>query len=356
MDAATAAGQIILSDPRARRWAAWLAAIAAGPIAIPIVVLLAVVVALSGSSTPGTVGTSDGIPSVYAPMYEAAASAYHVNPYVLAALHKTESDYSRDPSAFAPNSAGAIGAMQFLPATWAGLRSAYRPIAAGRPARYPHVCAPHGCITDDYDSIAAAADYLHQLGADGSLDQRTLNALVSYKGTPPSSIPYAREAFALAQQLESANTTSGGTRVQRPSGPFLGRLVTVADEIGAAHIPYCYGGGHSTPARPSHGTYCHSHTSQFISGTAHDGLDCSGAVSMLLQVSGVNTPTLDSTGFMSFGEEGPGRQFTIWANPAHVFVSIDERDWGTSDANPSGGPGWAPHTTVGFTPRHLPGL
>jgi len=355
MNAATA-GQIIISDPRARRLAGRAAAIAAAVIATPLVLLLALVVALSSPSSPGTVGSADGIPAVYAPMYEAAATAYHVNPYVLAALHKTESDYSRDPSAFAPNSAGAFGPMQFLPATWAGFRNAYRAIAAQRPSSYPHVCAPHGCITDDYDSIAAAADYLHQLGADGGLDQRTLNALISYKGTPPASIPYARQTFTLAQQLEAANVTSTGSLVQAPSGPLLARLVTVADEIAAARIHYCYGGGHTTPARPSHGTYCHSASNQFVSGTAYDGLDCSGAVSMLLQVSGVNTPTLDSTGFMSFGDAGLGQQFTIWANPAHVFVSIDGRDWGTSDANPSGGPGWAPQTTVGFTPRHLPGL
>jgi hypothetical protein len=355
MDAATA-GQIILSDPRARRLAARAAVAAAAFIATPIVLLLALVVALSTSSSPGTVGSADGIPAVYAPMYEVAAAYYHVNPYVLAALHETESDYSRDPSAFAPNSAGAIGPMQFLPATWAALANAFRPIAAQRPSSYPHVCAPHGCITDDYDSIAAAADYLHELGADGGLDQRTLNALISYKGTPPASVPYARETFTLAQQLEAANVTSAGTVVQAPSGPVLARLVMVADEIGAARIPYCYGGGHTTPAQPSHGAYCHNATNQFVSGTAYDGLDCSGAVSMLLQVSGVNTPTLDSTGFMSVGDAGPGQQFTIWANPAHVFVSIYGRDWGTSDANPSGGPGWAPHTTVGFIPRHLPGL
>jgi hypothetical protein len=356
MDAVTAAGQIILSDPRARRWAAWAAAIAAGLIALPIVVLLAVVVALSSFSAPGTVGTADGIPAVYAPMYQAAASAYHVNPYVLAALHKTESDYSRDPSAFTPNSAGAIGAMQFLPSTWVSYADAYRPISAQRPAQYPHECSPHPCITDDFDSIAAAGDYLHQLGADTGLDQRTLNALISYKGTPPASIPYARETFALAQQLESANSAAGGTLLQPPSGPLLGRLIAVADEIAAARIPYCYGGGHVTPARPTHGTYCHDRANQFIPGSAYDGLDCSSAVSMWLQLSGIQTATLDSSGFMSFGQPGPGAHVTIWANPAHVFATIDGRDWGTSDSNPYGGPGWAPQTTVGFTPRHLAGL
>ena len=356
MDAATTAGRIILTNPRARRWAAWVAALAAGLIALPVVVLLAVVVALSSSQAPGTVGTADGIPAVYAPMYQAAGAAYRVDPYVLAALHKTESDYSTDPAAFTPNSAGALGPLQFLPATWAGYANAYEPIAAQRPAHYPHMCSPHGCIADDFDAIAAAADYLHQLGADTGLDQHTLNALISYKGTPPASIPPARETFALAQQLQAANATSTGTLIAPPPGPLLTRLVTVADEIAAARIPYCYGGGHVTPARASHGTYCHNAANEFISGSAYDGLDCSSSVSMLLQQSGVNTPTFDSTEFMSFGTPGPGEYLTIWANPSHVFVTLDGDDWGTSDAIPYGGPGWAPQTTVGFTPRHLAGL
>jgi hypothetical protein len=356
MDAATTAGRIIVTNPRTQRWAKWAAALAALLVALPIVVLLAVVLAISSTSPPGTVGTAGGIPAVYAPMYQDAASAYHVNPYVLAALHKTESNYSTDPAAFRANSAGALGPLQFLPSTWAGYANAYRPIAADRPAHYPHVCAPHGCITDDFDAIAAAAGYLHRLGADSELDQRTLNALISYKGTPPASIPPARETFALAQQLQAANATRTGTPIAPPSGPLLTRLVTVANEIAAARIPYCFGGGHITPARPSHGAYCHNAANVHISGSAYHGLDCSSSVSMLLQLSGINTPTLDSTEFMAFGDPGPGTHLTIWANPTHVFVTLDGDDWGTSDQNPSGGPGWAPQSTAGFTPRHLAGL
>lgn len=356
MDAVTVAGRIILADPRTRRLTRWVAGIAVGLIAIPLVVVLVLTITLLRTPSQSTVGTADGIPAVYAPMYQAAASAYGVDPYVLAALHKTESDYSQDPGAFTPNSAGAIGAMQFLPATWAKYSGAYRPIAAQRPSRYPHMCAPHGCITDDYDSIAAAADYLHELGADGNLDQRTLNALIDYKGTSPASIPYARETFTLAQQLQAANATSGATLMPASSGPLLKRLGVVADEIAEAHIPYCYGGGHITPAQPGHGSYCHNAANQFISGDAYDGLDCSSSVSMLLQMSDVSIPTMDSTEFMSFGEPGPGNEFTIWVNESHVFVTIDGKDWGTSDLNPYGGPGWAPQPVEGFTPRHILGL
>ncbi len=356
MDPASVAGRIILTDPRARRiavrLAAWALALLAALVLLPIIMLAA----LFANGVQSTVGTGGGIPAVYAPMYQDAGAAYHVNAYVLAALHKTESDYSRDLTAFHPNSAGAEGPMQFLPSTWAGYSGAYRPINVDRPASYPHMCAPHGCIDDDFDSIAAAAEYLHQLGADTGLDQATFQALVSYKGTPPASIPYAREAFRLAQQLQAQNPGGGSTVIQSPAGPLFDRLVTVADEIASAHIPYCFGGGHVTPARPTHGIYCHDASNNHISGSAYEGLDCSSAVSMLLQQSGVNTPTLDSTAFMSFGEPGPGARFTIWANPEHVFATFDGRDWGTSNSIPYGGPAWAPQTTVGFTPRHLTGL
>ena len=344
---------MILSNPRLRRWALWVLASAAMLVLLPLIVLIAL---LAGSTSTPTVGTAGGIPAVYAPMYEAAGAAYHVDPFVLAALHETESDYSQNPAAFVPNSAGALGPMQFLPSTWAGYEDAYRPIARLRPASYPHMCAPHPCITDDFDAIAAAADLLHQLGADSGLDTRTFDALIHYKGEPPASIPYARETFTLAQQLQAANTTSTGTLVVAPSGSLADRIVTVADEITAAHIPYCYGGGHVTPATPTHGIYCHNAANEFISGAAYDGLDCSSSVSMLLQQAGVSTPTLDSTEFMSFALAGPGSWMTIWANPEHVFVTIAGRAWGTSDANPDGGPGWAPQSTVGFTPRHLAGL
>jgi hypothetical protein len=349
---AVAAGRVILAHPTSRRMLAWALASLAALVLLPVVALLA----LLTSPPPTTVGTADGIPAVYAPMYEAAGAAYRIDPFLLTALHETESDFSRDPAAFTPNSAGALGPMQFLPTTWVAYRNAWRTLASRRPGRYPHMCPAHGCITDDFDAIAAAAEYLHQLGADGTLGQATFGALVRYKGTPPASIPYARQTLTLAQQLQSENTTSAGVPIKAAGGPLIDRLIALAGEIARELIPYCYGGGHVTPARPSHGSYCHDANNNFISGSAYDGLDCSSAVSMLLQQAGVNTATLDSSEFMGFAQPGEGARFTIWANPAHVFVVLDGRGWGTSNSNPYGGAGWAPHTTVGFTPRHLEGL
>ena len=47
---------------------------------------------------------------------------------------------------------------------------------------------------------------------------------------------------------------------------------------------------------------------------------------------------------------------TIWANVAHVFVTIGGRDWGTSETNFAHGPGFADHAHAGFSASHPPGL
>ena len=78
------------------------------------------------------------------------------------------------PSRACPGSptAGASG-------TWARYRDAARGLA--RPASYPQMAgsldgcrdtAPHGCVYDDVDALAAAAAYLHDLGAGPELDAR----------------------------------------------------------------------------------------------------------------------------------------------------------------------------------------
>ena len=72
---------------------AWALACLAALVLLPIVALLA----LLSSPPQTTVGTAGDIPAVYAPMYQAAGAAYRIDPFLLAALHKTESDFSRDP-------------------------------------------------------------------------------------------------------------------------------------------------------------------------------------------------------------------------------------------------------------------
>ena len=168
-----------------------------------------------------------GLPAAAAPflrMYEDAARVYGVNPFLLMAVHEDESSFgtSRQPGVTSGvNFAGCCaGPMQFSVsgtafggsgATWGGYRLAYRRARLARPASYPNQFSPHPSVYDSYDSIYAAAGYLHALGAGQQLDERTLEALRSYKGNPPYSDPYARHDYRRAQELQAlAQAAPGG--------------------------------------------------------------------------------------------------------------------------------------------------
>ena len=103
-------------------------------------------------------------------------------------------------------------------------------------------------------------------------------------------------------------------------------IVNECDVMAQANPPYALSGGHVTPA-PSHGPY-----------------DCSSAVSRVLQVAGYNIPTMDSTGFMSWGDPGPG-QVTIWAGTDHVFLMFANKCWAWSC--PGCQNGWQPLDNYG---------
>ncbi len=82
----------------------------------------------------------------------------------------------------------------------------------------------------------------------------------------------------------------------------------VKDAIAAANsiatTPYIWGGGHGS----------------FES----SGYDCSGAVSFALHGGGLLESPLDSTGLETWGEPGPGRWITVYANAGHAWM-VDRR-------------------------------
>ena len=91
--------------------------------------------------------------------------------------------------------------------TWARYRDAARGL--DRPAAYPQMAgaldgcrdtAPHGCVYDDVDALAAAAAYLHDLGAGTGLDERAWQAARAYNGAAV----YADLVLAWAREYERA--------------------------------------------------------------------------------------------------------------------------------------------------------
>lgn len=93
------------------------------------------------------------------------------------------------------------------------------------------------------------------------------------------------------------------------------------------------------------------------------GYDCSGTISWALRngkKSWLKTP-LNSSGFMTWGEKGPGSWITVYTNPGHAYVVIAGLRLDTSAAgDPSGakGPRWRPNLreTSGYTIRHPAGF
>ncbi len=112
-------------------------------------------------------------------------------------------------------------------------------------------------------------------------------------------------------------------------------MIAAADEI--ATRPYVWGGGHGS----------------FES----DGYDCSGSVSYALHGGGLLSSPEDSTGLESFGEAGPGKYITIYANAEHAYMVIDGKRFDTV-ALAEGGSRWggASDDGGGFVERHPAGL
>jgi cell wall-associated NlpC family hydrolase len=143
----------------------------------------------------------------------------------------------------------------------------------------------------------------------------------------------------------SAPAPSGATATLSADGSAVAPAnapAAVSGAIAAANsiedAPYAWGGGHGS----------------FES----SGYDCSGAVSYALHGGGLLSAPLDSGGLMGYGDPGPGKWITVYANPGHAFVVIAGLRWDTSgDANGTG-PSWYTEmrSTAGYVVRHPPGL
>jgi len=150
------------------------------------------------------------------------------------------------------------------------------------------------------------------------------------------------EAAANGPAGQSAPGTNGiqidtGGMVQAPAGAPAAVAQVIAAGNAIATLPYVYGGGHAS---------FHA-----------DAYDCSGSVSYALAAAGLVSSPLDSTAFESWGEPGPGKWITVYANAGHAFMYVAGWRFDTV-ALAEGGTRWSssPTDTSGFVARHPPGL
>ncbi len=171
------------------------------------------------------------------------------------------------------------------------------------------------------------------LTADGVVGPETWRAL----GLDEHATLHPSPRF-LPSSTSSTGTTGGGSQSSSTGGEGSGviaRVIAAADEI--ATRPYVYGGGHGS----------------FES----DGYDCSGSVSYALHGGGLLSSPEDSSALESYGEPGPGRYITIYADAEHAWMTIDGRRYDTVALQESGSR-WSDSmtSTAGYVVRHPAGL
>jgi cell wall-associated NlpC family hydrolase len=153
----------------------------------------------------------------------------------------------------------------------------------------------------------------------------------------------ARAAAQAAQAAVTGRVDVGGIAVntagmvQPPPGAPAAVAQVIAAGNAIATLPYIYGGGHAS---------FHA-----------NGYDCSGSVSYALAAAGLVSSPMVSGAFEAWGDPGPGRWITVYANAGHVWMVVAGWRFDTV-ALAEGGSRWARGggEFAGFVVRHPPGL
>jgi cell wall-associated NlpC family hydrolase len=147
----------------------------------------------------------------------------------------------------------------------------------------------------------------------------------------------ARLSHPVVTGLDNGLPIDVGGMAQAPADAPAAVKQVIAAGNAIAGLPYAYGGGHGS--------------------FRANAYDCSGSVSYALAAAGLLSSPLDSTGFESWGEPGPGQWITVYANAGHAFMVVAGWRFDTSSLSQDS-TRWtrSMRTTSGFVERHPPGL
>jgi len=162
---------------------------------------------------------------------------------------------------------------------------------------------------------------------------------------PGACAPVAVEGVPVTSEDRAELLPNGLAAAPADAPAAVKGMIAAGNQI--AGKPYLVGGGHGLPLSETAPTY-----------------DCSSSVEHLLYGAGLLPVTYDAPSgtLESFGQPGPGRWVTLYANADHVFVYVAGLRWDTHDAagpgDGSAGIGWHPliRSSAGFVARHPVGL
>ena len=140
----------------------------------------------------------------------------------------------------------------------------------------------------------------------------------------------------LARSVRNGIRTAPGGAAQAPAGAPAAVGLVIAAGNAIAGLPYLYGGGHA--------------------GFKDTAYDCSGSVSYALAAAGLVSSPMASGPFMSWGDAGPGKWITVYANYGHAYMVV--AGWRFDTSNLGNGTRWSRdmRSNAGFVARHPPGL
>ncbi|HVS99821.1 MAG TPA: lytic murein transglycosylase [Solirubrobacterales bacterium] len=276
------------------------------------------------------------IPAAYLEAFDDAAARYELGKrgvWALAAIARLESSFGRG---MTKKELGETGALGLEASEW----KRYRVDGDGD---------GHIRHADIFDSAATLA---REIWSKGSLEagvfahnqaewyvQEVLREAEEIEGGCKVSSVAWRVA-----PLAAETAVAGAEAVLQPNGlaaapaaapPAVKAAIAAANSI--VTTPYVWGGGHAS----------------FYS----YGYDCSGAVSFALYGGGLLDTPLTSGALESYGEPGPGKWITIYANATHTYMVIAGLRWDTVGDAHGTGPRWhaEPPYPEGFVVRHPAG-
>jgi cell wall-associated NlpC family hydrolase len=212
--------------------------------------------------------------------------------------------------------------------------AATSPGSAGVPVAHPQAVEP----------VAGAA--APATGGAGAAPQSAGVSVESPAATAalpqPTSLSEVRRQLAesgLQPSATRATLTPGGLAVAPIGAPAaVQEVIAAGNEI--ARLPYVWGGGHMT--------------------YEDTGYDCSGSISYVFAAAGILNHTVTSGELENWGDAGPGKWITVFANAGHTFMYVAGLRFDTV-ALAETGSRWsdrpADETDLSsFSVRHPPGL
>ncbi len=195
------------------------------------------------------------------------------------------------------------------------------PQAVDRLVRHPHAVDPSAGVLAGESGVVAGGDG----GASDALPRPVSDAQIR-RELAASGIPSGDRA---------ALTPDGLAVAPLAAPPTVQAVIDAGNQI--ARLPYRYGGGHST----------------WID-TAYD---CSASISFAFAAAGLVSAPMVSGELAQWGDPGPGRWITVFANGGHTFMYVAGLRFDTGGLSATGSR-WqgTERSTAGFAVRHPPGL